>query len=677
MKKLQLDKEKKIFPIIMLIIGIGIAVAELAVRLNIVSIIAVGYCCISSAIILLALIFKKKVYAFMVYGYAASVLGVILYYIIWGADAGFGAFTTALSGFNSAEHPWLTGAGNSATRILGNILLALPSAAALWALYFTARHSFKKERAKKAVSAVLSVCLVATSIFYVLTLNLRSKPNTQRMWEGQDDYLKAIDKNANSSSPNVLFILMDDLGYGDISLNGAIYDTPNIDSIGENGLQLENFYSSYSVCSPARFAALTGRYPYRGYADNVIYPTVNCFTPSFAATRVFNSIEMGGNADGMLGDEITIAETFKAAGYSTGLFGKWHLGDYGEYLPTNQGFDYFYGSHYVNDMNPFYHVREENGEYTIAHGSDELKDQKDCTKFIDKEITSWITQKAEKGEPFFACYTSPWPHAPVFAGDEFKGSSGMGTYVDCVTEFDYYLGKLFNKMEELGVLENTIIVFTSDNGPALEGSTNELRGGKYLTYDGGQKVPFLIRWDNSNGALGKTGTKRTQSATLVDLYPTLVSLCGITGEKGKKTNYIPEDRVIDGVNMKDLLKSDKVIHGEDSPILHMKREDIKAIQYTVSSKSVKDKYPDYDYDVLNKNEYITFKYFDRVQNDNSAFFDKFRKNWLHILTDDSGENYNRSTVYPEIAQQYHEKLDEIQKDFKENRRGIIDTSAEK
>ena len=116
--------------------------------------------------------------------------------------------------------------------------------------------------------------LVFTTVAFVLTMNLRSKPNAERLWDGQDDYLKGIDKNkTKENSPNVLFILMDDLGYGDVSANGAIYDTPNIDRIGEEGAQFTNFYSSYSVCSPARFAALTGRYPYRGYADNVIYPT--------------------------------------------------------------------------------------------------------------------------------------------------------------------------------------------------------------------------------------------------------------------------------------------------------------------------------------------------------------------------------------------------------------------
>lgn len=669
-KQISLDTGKKVFPIILMALGIGIAIATLIVRLNIMALVSVLYCCIMSAVIVLSLIIKKKVYAPMIYGYAASCIGMVAYYVIWGADAGFGAFTSGLAGFSSADHPWLTGTGNIGTRLLGNLLLVFPCTICLWGLFFVARRTFKKGAAKKILSGVLSVLLVGTSIFYVLTMNLRSKPNTVRMWEGQDDYLNNVDKNATKENPNVLVILMDDLGYGDVSLNGSIYNTPNIDSIGENGLNFENFYSSYSVCSPARFAAMTGRYPYRGYADNVIYPTVDTLSP-FAATRVFNSVELGANADGMLGDEITVAETFKAAGYSTGLFGKWHLGDYSEYLPTNQGFDYFYGSHYVNDMTPFYHVREEGGQYTIAHGTDELKDQSAATKWIHDEITAWVTEQAQSDSPFLAYYTSPWPHAPVFAGDDFDGVSGMGTYVDCVTEFDTYLGELFNTMEELGVLEDTIIVFTSDNGPALEGSTADLRGGKYLAYEGGQKVPFMIRWDNDNGALGDKTTTRTQSATLVDLYPTLVELCGITGKGGTVENYLPEDRIIDGVSMASLLKNDEVIHTKEHPILHMKREDIKAIQYTVSTESVLEQYPDYDYDVLTNNEYITFKYFDKIQNDNSAFFDKYRKNWLHILTDDHGENYNRTPVYPEIADEFHERLDEIQQDFKENRRGII------
>ena len=669
-EKYTVDKKIKILPMITFIIGIALFAAQFITRLNIIAVVCVGYMCVMSAIILIGLIFKKKIYLHMLLGYSAAALAVFLFHVIFGADAGFGAFMSGLSGWRASEHILSSGEGNFLTRLLGNILLTLPLAASAAGLYLVERKNMNSLKFKGVLSFVLSLILVATSVLYVLTMNMRTKPVAERMWDGQDEYLKGVDKK-KTKGPNVLVILSDDLGWGDVSLNGAIFNTPNIDSIGENGLNFDNFYSSYSVCSPARFALMTGRYPYRGYADNVIYPTVQTVSP-FAQTRIFDSVELGGNVDGMLGDEITMAETFKAAGYNTGIFGKWHLGDYGEYLPTNQGFDYFYGSHHVNDMKPFYHVREENGDYEIVHGADEMKDQSRATEYISDEIINWITDQVQSGdEPFLAYYTTPWPHAPIFVGSEFDGRTGMGQYVDCVTEFDESLGRIFSRLEELGVMEDTIIVFTSDNGPALQGSVGELRGGKYLTYDGGQKVPFMIRWDN-NGGLFKKGDTRSQTATLVDLYPTLVDLCGITGNGGE-TSYLPTDREIDGVSMLPVLDKDEVIHTKEHPIIHMKREDIKAIQYTVETDSVKsrEEYKNYNYSVLNDNKYITFKYFDRVQNDNSAFFDKYRKNWLHILTDDVGENYNRSTVYPTIADEMHEKLDEVQKHFKDNRRGII------
>ena len=674
--KFSLDKSRKIFPMIIMVIGILVALVQLITRLNLVTLVCALYCCIVSALILISLIAKKKVYAPMLIGYAASLAGVWLFHIIWGADAGFGAFIKdGTAGWSTAANSLMSGEGNILTRLLGNTLLSLPVIAALLAVFFVAKKKCDKTKLKGALSFAFSVLLMGASVFQVLFMNVRTKPVTDRLWEGHDKYLDGVDENTEGK-PNVLVIVMDDLGYGDISLNGAIYDTPNIDSIGENGLNFENFYSSYSVCSPARFAALTGRYPYRGYADNVIYPTVQT-NAAFAQTRIYNSFEMGNNVDGMLGDEITIAEVFQNAGYNTGAFGKWHLGDYGEYLPTNQGFDYFYGSHHVNDMYAFYHVREEGGEYEIVHGQDELrdengkKDQSKLTEWIHEEISGWITDVVTNSdEPFFAYYATPWPHGPVFAGDDFDGTSGMGTYVDCVTEFDTYLGQLFTTMEELGVLEDTIIIFTSDNGPALEGSVADLRGGKYLAYEGGQKVPFMIRWDNNNG-LFEAGGVRENSATFVDFFPTLIELCGITGEGGKE-NYLPSDRIIDGVSFVPVIENDVPVHTEEHPILHMKREDIKAIQYTVTSESVKEMYPDYDYAVLNDNEYITFKYFDKIQNDNSAFWDKNRKNWLHILTDDYQENYNRTVVYPEISEKMNGVLQDIQKNFKENRRGIVE-----
>lgn len=674
-KSIAFEKSKKTFPVIIGVIGVILALVLNILRMNLLAVVNVAFMCIVSAIIFIGIVFFKKLYKWFLVGYCSSGVGIFLYFLIWGADAGFGAFSSGKAGWSSVENPLFAGEGNFLTRLGGGLLLLLPCIVAVILLITVVKKTVNKTTLNRVLSSVLSVFLAGTTVFYVLTMNLRSEPNVTRLWEGHDDYLNGVDK-VKSGNPNVLFILMDDMGYADTSLNGAIFDTPNMDRIGEEGINFDNFYSSYSVCSPARFALMTGRYPFRGYADNVIYPTIDTLSP-FAQTRIFNSVEMGNNCDGMLGDEITIAEVFQNAGYNTGAFGKWHLGDYGEYLPTNQGFDYFYGSHHVNDMTPFYHVSEENGEYEIVKGTDDLKDengkkdQGEMTKWIHEEITDWITEQVtESDEPFFAYYATPWPHAPVFVGDEFEGSTGMGTYADCITEFDYYLGELFDTLETLGVMDDTVIVFTSDNGPALEGSVGELRGGKYLAYDGGQKVPCMIRWGNNNG-LWKEGSTRSQSATLVDMFPTLIELCGITGNGGQ-TNYLPSDRDIDGVSLLPLLKNDTVIHTKEHPILHMKREKLKAIQYTVETSDVlsREEYKNYKYPVLTDNEYITFKYYRSIQNDNSAFFDKFRKNWLHILSDDIGENLNRSSVYPTVADEMNEKITEIMNGFKSNRRGI-------
>ena len=675
-KGIVFDKSKKVFPIIVMAIGIVLALALLIMRLNLVAVVNVAFMCIVVALMMLGIFIFKKLYIWNFITYAINGLAIVLYFSIWGADAGFGAFMSGKAGWSTLENTLTAGndSFNFFVRLGGNILIILPCILALLALYFVGKKQFKKKGAHVVITSIISLILAATSSFYVITMNLRATPNVDRLWEGHDDYLNNLDKNTENK-PNVLFILMDDLGWADVSINGGDFATPNIDSIGEDGVNFDNFYSSYSVCSPARFSLMTGRYPFRGYADNVIYPTFDTLSP-FASTRIFNSIEMGNNCDGMLGDEITIAEVFQNAGYNTGAFGKWHLGDYGEYLPTNQGFDYFYGSHHVNDMTPFYHVQEENGEYEIVHGVDEMfvegkKDQSKLSEWIHEEINDWITDKVTNSdEPFFAYYATPWPHGPVFAGDDFDGTTGMGTYVDCVTEFDYYLGELFNTLEELGVMDDTIIVFTSDNGPALEGSTGELRGGKYLAYEGGQKVPFMIKWTN-NGGLWEAGSTRKQSSVLADMFPTLIDLCGITGNNGQK-NYLPTDRTIDGVSMMPVLTKDTAIHNEDHPILHMKREKLKAIQYTVSTTDVlnREEYKDYKYPVLLDNEFVTFKYFRKMQNDNPAFFDKTRKNWLFILNDDISESYNRTSTYPTIAEEMNEKMTEVMDNFKANRRGI-------
>ena len=248
-EKYTVDSKIKVLPMISLIIGIGLFIAQFVTRLNMVAVICVGYMCVMSAIILVGLIAKKKVYLHMLLGYASAALAVFLFHVIFGADAGFGAFTSGLAGWTASEHMLSAGAGNFFTRLLGNLLLTLPLALSLFGLYMISRKSFKKIKLKCALSFVMSILLVATSVIYVLTMNMRTRPVTERMWDGQDEYLKGVDKK-QTKGPNVIVILTDDLGWGDVSLNGSIFDTPNIDSIGENGLNFDNFYSSYLLTRP-------------------------------------------------------------------------------------------------------------------------------------------------------------------------------------------------------------------------------------------------------------------------------------------------------------------------------------------------------------------------------------------------------------------------------------------
>ena len=201
-KKIEFDSEKKVFPIIVSIIGVALMFAMWITRLNMTAVVCVGFCCIVSALIVIGMFFKRRLYLGFLIGYCAALFGVITYYIIFGADAGFGAFTSGLAGFSSAEHPWLTGEGNFFTRLLGNLLLALPSIAVIVGVILCVVKIDKKVTLQKVLSRVLSVLLVFTTVAFVLTMNLRSKPNTERLWDGlPQGYRQKQDKRKFAQCP--------------------------------------------------------------------------------------------------------------------------------------------------------------------------------------------------------------------------------------------------------------------------------------------------------------------------------------------------------------------------------------------------------------------------------------------------------------------------------------------
>ena len=312
--------------------------------------------------------------------------------------------------------------------------------------------------------------------------------------------------------PNIIIILTDDMGWGDIGLNGAtLIQTPNIDRLGHEGVQLTHFYAGANVCTPSRAALLTGRYPIRSGMQHVIYPHSDW---------------------GMPAEEITIAELLKSTGYATGMIGKWHLGHHDEFWPTNQGFDEFYGVPYSNDMVPFDLYRQKKVVETPA-------DQNSLTDHYASEAVDFIQRHAD--EPFFLYIAENAPHVPHHVPDDAAGQSDAGLYGDVIEHVDQEVGHILDALEDAGISDNTLIVFTSDNGPWFEGDTGAHRGRKGSTHEGSYLVPFLARWPN----VIQPGTQSDAMAMSIDLLPTVASVAGAD---------IPSDRTIDGRDILPLMR---------------------------------------------------------------------------------------------------------------------------
>lgn len=337
--------------------------------------------------------------------------------------------------------------------------------------------------------------------------------------------------SVDPTSPNIIFILADDLGYNDLSCYGSPrIITPHVDQLATGGLRLTNFYAHPS-CSPSRAAFLTGCYsPRVGFPDVVGPPG-----PNWTKDKQY----------GLDTSETTIAEILKAQGYATALIGKWHLGHFPLSMPNNHGFDYFYGLPYSNDMLP------EGGypDLTLLRNADTLDRNPDQTQLVSnytKEAINFIQNR--QSQPFFLYLAHSLPHVPLFASEEFVGRSGQGLYADVVEEIDASVGSIRATLEQLGLLENTIIVFTSDNGPWLTygdhaGSAGPFREGKGTNYEGGVRVPAIIHWPAAieGGRLDHT------PAALIDMLPTLTTLT-----KGK----LPT-KEIDGQDLSTLLLEGK------------------------------------------------------------------------------------------------------------------------
>lgn len=326
--------------------------------------------------------------------------------------------------------------------------------------------------------------------------------------------------------PNVVLIFADDLGYGDLGCYGAEkIKTPNLDRMAAEGVRFTQFYSCAPVCTPSRAGLLTGRYQIRSGLTRVLFPR---------------------STDGIEAQEITLAEALKERGYTTAIIGKWHLGHLPPFLPTRHGFDYYFGIPYSNDMKPTPLMRNEE---TI----EEPAKQETLTQRYTEEAIKFI--RASKDKPFFLYLPHTFPHVPLHVSERFRGKSARGLYGDVVEELDWSVGEVLKTLAELKLERNTLVIFTSDNGPWLTqkengGSAGKLRNGKGTVYEGGVREPFIAQWTGRLPA----GRVCNEPAMMIDLFPTLVKLAG-----GKLSN----ERPVDGKDVFGLMTGASKRDGQD------------------------------------------------------------------------------------------------------------------
>ncbi len=353
-------------------------------------------------------------------------------------------------------------------------------------------------------------------------------------WQPDWVLRKYFPELAAERPPNVIVIFADDLGYADVGVYGAEgYETPNLDRMAAEGIRFTSFYAVNPACTPSRAALLTGMYPDRVGLPEVLFP---------------------GSTVGLNPDEITIAELLKSRGYATAAIGKWHLGDHPVFLPTNHGFDTFFGLPYSNDMSP----DSLNNPRSNASRYPPLPLLRD-TVIVEREpdqskLTSRYTDEAmafmetHRDTPFFVYLPHTFPHVPLYASDDFRNSTRQGLYGDVIAEIDASVGEILAALDRLELDRQTIVFFTSDNGPWLVmgnhgGSAGPFREGKATTFEGGHRVPSIVRWPERIAP----GTVSDAMITAMDLTPTIAEIAGVD---------LPRGLAFDGHDLSGILTGD-------------------------------------------------------------------------------------------------------------------------
>lgn len=352
--------------------------------------------------------------------------------------------------------------------------------------------------------------------------------------------------------PNIVLINCDDLGYGDLGCYGSeINETPVIDRLAEEGMRFTDFYMAAPVCTPSRGAMLTGCYPRRiGFGtfedEWVLFP---------------------GQPVGLSQNEITIADLLKKQGYSTKIIGKWHCGDQPEFLPTRHGFDSYYGLPYSNDMG-IMEFRPDYPPLPLIRDEEVIQEQPDQASLTERYVEEAVKFiRDNKDQRFFLYFAHMYVHLPLYAPQRFLDEADNGAYGAAVECIDWSTGLLLYELRKLGLEDDTLVIFTSDNGsePRPGGSNSPLRGHKGTTWEGGLRVPCIMKWA---GVIPK-GKVCSEITTSMDFLPTLAN---ITDSK------IPDDRIIDGKDISSLFKQESGAESPYDAFFYYLKDDLEAVR---------------------------------------------------------------------------------------------------
>ena len=414
-------------------------------------------------------------------------------------------------------------------------------------------------------------------------------------------------------SPNIILINCDDLGYGDLGCYGSIRNrTPHIDRLAQEGMRFTDFYMASPVCSPSRAAMMTGCYPPRigfgsFHGEVVLFPGYNI---------------------GLSEEEVTVASQLKEAGYATKIIGKWHCGDQPEFLPTRHGFDEYFGIPYSNDMGR-QSDRPDNPPLPVVRNETVVQqqpDQRGLTERYAEEAINFIDRHAN--EPFFLYLAHMYVHVPLFVPKQFLESSENGAYGGAVECIDWSVGTILDRLKELGIDENTLIIFTSDNGSRAQGeggSNDPCRGTKQETWEGGQRVPCIMRWPDRIEA----GATCNAVVSSMDFFPTFSVLANTP---------IPGDRKIDGYDISPLMFNMKATAPNDT-FFYYRQNSLEAVRVG-------------DWKLhFRKQGHV-------IQE-------------LYNLREDIGESRNRYEEFPEVVASLETKAAAIREDLGDEALGIV------